>query len=153
MPWKRGKSKNNVLTILCPNLFRNESIPYNPIWQENWKNKFRESFPYNILISSLGTIIPEVQYKDICYELNYMRIAMNIDPDIFEMQNITGFYDFVRYPLQIVTGYAYISWDYEVLDPFFEHYNIIPIFSDMNFTWGWLDNETNLWTGGIGAVK
>ena len=141
------------MTILCPNQFRNESIPFNPIWQENWKNKLRESFPYRILISSLGTIIPEVPYKDICYELNYFRFAMNSEAYSFEIQNKTGFYDFARYSLSIVTGYAYINWDYEVLDPLFERYNIIPIISDMNYTWGWYDNETDLWTGGIGAVK
>ena len=78
---------------------------------------------------------------------------MNIEADVFELQNKTGFSDFLRYPVSITTGYAYIPWDYEALDPFFERNNIIPIMSDMNFTWGWYDDETKLWTGGIGAVN
>ena len=147
---KEGSS--DILKILCPNQFRNETLPLNPIQQENWKNKLRTANPYKISISRDGIVYPKIQYKDLCFELNYVRFAYNVEPDTFELQNKTGFTDFVRFPVSILTGWSLICWDYEILDPFFERFNIIPIYSDMNYTWGWYENETGLWTGGTGAV-
>ncbi len=151
VPWNR-RGSNKILTILCPKQFRNESIPFNPLYQEYWKNKIRDSFPYQMLISSDGTVFPEARYGDICYELNYVRVAANYDDDTFEMHNKTGFYDFVRYPVTPLTGDSSIAYEYELLDAFYLQFNVIPIISDMNYTWGWYDNETELWTGGVGAV-
>ena len=105
-----------------------------------------------MLISSDGTVFPEARYGDICYELNYVRVAANYDDDTFEMHNKTGFYDFVRYPVTPLTGDSSIAYEYELLDAFYLQFNVIPIISDMNYTWGWYDNETELWTGGVGAV-
>ena len=145
-----------MLTILCPNQFRNEKIPYNPIEQENWRNKIIPSIPYQLMISTDGIVFPEAKYKDICYELNYVRIAFNHEWDIFEFETTTnGFTDLIRYPhskRDRISDFSNIYWEYELMDPFFERWNIIPIYSDMNFTWGWYDDETGLWTGGSGAV-
>lgn len=146
-----------MLTILCPNQLRNEEIPYNPIEQENWKNRIIQSFPYQLMISSDGTVFPDAKYKDICYELNYVRIAFNAEKEIFGLKKTTdGFTDLIRYPhskRETISAWSNIYWEYEMMDPFFERWNIIPIYSDMNFTWGWLDDETGLWTGGTGAVR
>ena len=153
VPWNR-RGSNKILTILCPNHFRNESIPFNPLaQQEYWKNKIRDSFPYQMLISSDGTVFPEARYGDICYELNYVRVAANFEEGVIELHNKTGFYDFIRVPIDVQTGWSSICYEYEILDAFFERFNVIPIYSDMNYTWGWYDNETELWTGGVGAVS
>ena len=152
VPWKREGS-DRLLTILCPYQFRNESIPFNPIHQEYWKNKIRDSIPYQFLISIDGTVFPETQYQDICYEINYVRVAANFEEDSFELENKTGFIDILRPPPYITTGWSFIGWYYEVVDAFYVHFNVIPIYSDMNQTWGWYDNETEAWTGGVGAVS
>ena len=153
VPWKREGS-NRLLTILCPYQLRNESIPFNPINQEYWKNKIRDSIPYQFLISSDGTVFPETRYQDICYEINYVRVAANFEELAVELQNKTGFNDIVKWPTYIQTGLAdFIGYYYEVVDAFYVHFNVIPIYSDMNQTWGWYDNETEAWTGGVGAVS
>lgn len=109
------------------------------------------------MISSDGTVFPDAKYKDICYELNYVRIAFNAEKEIFGLKKTTdGFTDLIRYPhskRETISAWSNIYWEYEMMDPFFERWNIIPIYSDMNFTWGWLDDETGLWTGGTGAVR
>ena len=150
----KQRGSNNLLTLLCPYQFRNEKLPFNPIQQETWRNKILPSIPYQLLISSDGTVFPEAKYKDICYEINYLRVAVNIEEGIFEFaKNTTGFTDIERYPNEYhKTGFSNIIFEYEVLDIFFERFNIIPIYSDMNFTWGWYEEDTGLWTGGTGAV-
>ena len=104
------------------------------------------------MISSDGIVYPEARYGDICYEINYVRVAANWEEGSIEMHNKTGFWDFIRMPLNVQTGWSLIGFDYEMMDALYERYNVIPIYSDMNFTWGWYDNETELWTGGVGAV-
>ena len=103
-------------------------------------------------MSSDGTVFPETRYQDICYELNYVRVAANFEKNSLELENKDGFYDFLRPPPYIDHGYSFIGWYYEVVDAFYVHFNVIPIYSDLNQTWGWYDNETELWTGGVGAV-
>ena len=103
-------------------------------------------------MSSDGTVIPETKYQDICYELNYVRVAANFEKNSLELENKNGFYDFLRPAPYINSDYSFIGWFYEVVDAFFVHFNVIPIYSDLNQTWGWYDNETELWTGGVGAV-
>ena len=104
------------------------------------------------MISSDGKVFPEAQYRDLCYELNYVRIAANFEDENFEIHNKTGFYDIVRYDIDIRTGWSSICWEWEMMDALFLKHNVIPIYSDMNWNWGWYDNETELWTGGTGAV-
>ena len=104
------------------------------------------------MISSDGTVFPEARYEDICYELNYVRVAANWEEDSLEFHNKTGFWDFLRPPTYIATGWSSICWEREILDAFYQRFNVIPIYTDMNFTWGWYDNSTELWTGGVGAV-
>ena len=71
-----------------------------------------------------------------------MWVAANFEEDSFELENKTGFIDILRPPPYITTGWSFIGWYYEVVDAFYVHFNVIPIYSDMNQTWGWYDNET-----------
>ena len=105
------------------------------------------------MLSSDGKVFPEAQYRDICYELNYVRVAINFDEGSIGIHNKTNeFFDFIRIPIDVKTGWSSICYEWEVMDAFYVRHNVIPIYSDMNYTWGWYDNETELWTGGVGAV-
>ena len=42
---------------------------------------------------------------------------------------------------------------FEILKTFFSNYHITPIWTNCNYTWGWLDEETGHWTGAVGQVQ
>ena len=41
----------------------------------------------------------------------------------------------------------------EVLISFFSSQNLTPVWKNANFTWGWFDAETGLWTGACALVS
>ena len=60
----------------------------------------------------------------------------------------------VEYPANIIEGVDnYISWDFEILEIFFKTKNVIVYWINCNYTWGWIDDETERWTGAVGKVK
>ena len=59
-----------------------------------------------------------------------------------------------RFPVNPVTGlYSFIPWDWEILETFFLNNDIVPVWINCHFTWGWYDEEAGKWTGAVGKVS
>ena len=69
----------------------------------------------------------------------------------FEVDDETG--EMVRYPVDPVTTYSDIPFTWEILDSFFKNYNILPVWTNCHYTWGWYDEEAGKWTGAVGKVR
>ena len=86
------------------------------------------------------------------------RIAHNNEYDFFEIDEENGgAYGMVEYPIYVAYGFGFswgsnIAWEWEQLGTFLDQYKVVPTWIDCNYTWGWLEEETGLWTGLIGAV-
>ena len=78
-------------------------------------------------------------------KLFVLREIFRSAPDI--RRRITNFslYDNILYDS--------LSEDDEILSKFFLNYNIIINWIYCNYTWGWLDHETEKWTGAVGKVN
>ena len=59
----------------------------------------------------------------------------------------------VRYPQKVAVDFNPVTHEWEVQSMFFSLYNITPRWTNCNFTWGWLDNETDTWTGAVGMIE
>ena len=88
-------------------------------------------------------------WGDLCREKR-VNIAYNNDPGFFEVHE-TG--EMVQYPNNQGTLYSYIPWDWEIIQTFFKNYDIIPVWINCNYTWGWYDEESRKWTGAVGKVR
>ena len=99
-----------------------------------------------------GTTNDNIQYKDLCKEERHVRIAHNNDDGFFKVDNITNSMVEYEYHVPIVYEWGQISHEYEMLKSFFLKFNIKPTWINCNFTWGWFDDETGLWTGAVGQV-
>ena len=92
-----------------------------------------------------------LSFDDVCKE-KYVNVAYNNEPpDVFEVSNITG--KMLEYPVQPYVSYWNIALEWEIQAAFFESYNIKPLWLNANYTWGWLDNVTNQWTGAVGLIE
>ena len=113
----------------------------------------KERNHHKMMIFKNGTIIDDLQYKDLCKEEHHVRIAYNNNGGIFVIDNITN--TMVEYPhvWSIIEEDGYISYEFEVLGSFFLKFNIKPTWINCNYTWGLYDNETDSWTGAVGQVE
>ena len=86
----------------------------------------------------------------ICKE-KFAHVAYNNEPDVIYVSNITG--EMVKYPVENYVSFGNIARESEIQEEFFEHNNVKPIWLNANYTWGWLDNLTNQWTGACGMIE
>ena len=107
---------------------------------------------HKMMIFKNGTTKDHLQYKDLCKEEHQVRIAYNNEVDWFEIDNITN--SMVEYPhwKSVIEEAGYLSYEFEMFESFFLKHNIKPSWINCNYTWGWFDNETDLWTGAVGQV-
>ena len=89
-------------------------------------------------------------WGDLCREKR-VNIAYNNDPGAFEVDDETG--EMVRYPGRYPVTLSYIPWDWDILATFFRYYNIVPVWINCHYTWGWYDEESGKWTGAVGKVR
>ena len=114
-------------------------------------------FPYKLMMYNDGSVTNNVRYKNLCVERFAVSVAHNNEPTVFEVVN--GTLVDMREKMghlhgNLVGAYDYISEDDEVLSMFLiKNYNIIINWIDANYTWGWLDDETGMWTGAVGKVN
>ena len=52
-----------------------------------------------------------------------------------------------------VVSYSNLAREWEIQAVFFETNNINPLWVNANYTWGWLDNITDTWTGATGMIQ
>ena len=103
-----------------------------------------------LLLLKNATVNRNLGFDDVCKE-KYVYLAYNHEPDVFEVSNITG--EMVKFPIAAYLGYASVAYEWEIAAAFFETNNIKPVFLNCNYTWGWLDNVTNTWTGAVGMIE
>ena len=76
-----------------------------------------------------------------------IKVATNNEYEVFEV-NFNTMRDLIKYPME-----PGLCWDWEILDSFFQNYNLTPHFFDNNFTWGWYDEEIGSWRGAVEMVS
>ena len=110
-----------------------------------------------------GTEARNRKYQDVCPvtteaaepKKNEVRVAYNNEPGYFHVSNDTNtmkelplwnaLYESEQNPR--------VSYDWEMLRVFFDNNNLEPVWINTHFTWGWFDEETGSWTGGVGQVR
>ena len=62
--------------------------------------------------------------------------------------------DMVRYPVdpRRISTHSNI-YDYEILETFFRNHDIVPVWMNSHYSWGWYDEEAGKWTGAVGKVR
>ena len=104
---------------------------------------------HNVLISKE---IDYKSYKEICIlepkkvnlgfnEISYMTVENN---SLVHMPRDANYY------IHGIT--SRMSLDWEVLSKFFSIHNIEPSWLDCDWSWGWYDEELEVWTGCMGKV-
>ena len=87
-------------------------------------------------------------WGDLCREKR-VNIAYNNYRWIFGVNDETG--EMVRYP--VTPAFEAYIYDWEILDSFFNIHDIVPVWINCNFTWGWYDEGSGKWTGAVGKVR
>ena len=92
-------------------------------------------------------------WGDLCREKR-VNIAYNNEPNAFEVHE-TG--EMKKWPIsdsvKYIGLYSYNSYDWEILETFFQNHGIVPVWINCHYTWGWYDEESGRWTGALGKVR
>ena len=115
-----------------------------------------------VVITKDGTVRGNLKYKDYCphtkeaseQENHEITIAYNNDQWQFYVHNDTNtMKEFALWwTIKRSEKEPFVPRDWEILRMFFDNYNIEPTWINCHFTWGWFDEETGKWTGGVGKV-
>ena len=103
-----------------------------------------------LLLLKIAKVNRNLGFDDVCVE-KHVYVAYNNDWGYFEVSNITG--EMVKYQVMPMVAQNAVSWEWEIQAAFFKYNNIIPHWINCNFTWGWIDNTTNQWTGAVGLIE
>ena len=104
-----------------------------------------------LLLLKSAKVNRNLGFDDICVE-KHVHVAYNNDPpDIFLVSNITG--EMVKFPRNLIVTHNPVSYEWEIQEAFFKYNNITPHWINCNYTWGWIDNVTNKWTGAVGLIE
>ena len=103
-----------------------------------------------LLLLKNATVNWNLVFNDVCKEKHVIVSYIN-QPGTFEVSNITG--DMVKYPVLPYMSYYNMAHEWEIQAAFFETNNIKPLWVNANYTWGWLDNITDTWTGAVGLIE
>ena len=110
-----------------------------------------ENIKKHILFNN-GSSHSNIGYNDMCQKTppHHIRIAYNNEEKFFKLDNNTQ--QMVQIPVYPTQVYSQISWDWEILENFFDKLNIKPTWTYSNQVWGVLNKESNSWTGSVGKV-
>ena len=108
-----------------------------------------------LLLLKSAAVNSNLSFDDVCKD-KHVLVAYNNEPEVFEVSNITG--DMVTtgwpwYSVRPVLRWLPIAWEWELQAAFFKYNNITPHWINANYTWGWLDNTTNQWSGAVGLIQ
>ena len=132
------------------------------MYYPQYKNGIRYTFTlqcpnldHQLTLSLLldATVRGDIHYYDVCKVADSVIIAFNrrshVSVDV-ESQRIMNEYPRVK----PVKGWrSSISYSWEIINSFLDHYSLTPTWIDCDYTWGWLDEETGTWTGAVGKVR
>ena len=115
-----------------------------------------------LIMTKDGTEARNRKYQDVCpvateaaEPKNEVRVAYNNEPLTFLVNNDTN--TMKEFPLWVPLHESeqapYIPGDWEILKIFFDNNNLQPVWINTDYTWGWYDEETGSWTGGVGQVR
>ena len=116
---------------------------------------------HKLMIFHDGTVNRNLKYKDVCPvaelesepEYHNINIAYNNYPGWFHVDDTNTMEEYpLSKTLKISKNHIQISFSWEILKLFFNHFNIIPSWINCNQTWGWIDEDTGKWTGAVGKV-
>ena len=91
--------------------------------------------PHKLIMYEDGTVGHNIRYQDICSDKYAVRIAYFYSEDVVNNSLVvrknykSGHGDFVG-----IYTYTSIPYNYEIMAPFLENYNIIVNWTDCNFT-------------------
>ena len=115
-----------------------------------------------LVMTKDGTEARNRKYQDVCpvtieaaEPKNEVRVAYNNDDPYFRVNDDTNTmkeYPLWR-PLHESEQTPYVPRDWEMLRIFFDNNNIEPTWINTHYTWGWFDEETGSWTGGVGQAR
>ena len=103
-----------------------------------------------LLLLKNATVKWNLGIDNVCKE-KHVIVAYNNQPGVWGVSNITG--EMVKYPVAPYISYWNIAYEWEIQAVFFENNKIMPTWLNANYTWGWLDNVTNTWTGAVGMIE
>ena len=103
-----------------------------------------------LLLQKIATVNMNLGFDDVCKE-KIAYAAYNNEPWVFEVSNITG--EMVKYKLDPTVGIDNVAFEWEIQTAFLEYNNIKNHWINCNYSWGWLDNVTNEWTGAVGLIE
>ena len=116
-----------------------------------------------LVMTKDGTEARNRKYQDVCPvtteaaepKKTEVRVAYNNDGTLFRVNNDTNtMKEFPLWrPLYESEQHTYVPRDWEILKIFFDNNNIEPTWINTHYTWGWYDEETGSWTGGVGQVR
>ena len=131
------------------------------MYYPQYKNGIRYTFTLqcpnldNLLTLSLfhdATVHGDIHYHDVCKVADTVNIAYNNIPDIYEVDHDNQTV-LKEPPIEPMEGWSNIPFDWEIIQPFLDHYSLTATWIDCNYTWGRLDEETGTWTGALGKVR
>ena len=123
-----------------------------------------------LLLLKNATVNRNLGFDDVCKE-KYVIVAYNNEGPTFKVSNITGSArgsddvtgekmditvskgEMVEYPLRGFVNYYNLAHEWEIQAAFFATNNIKPIWLNANYSWGWLNDTTGLWSGACGMIQ
>ena len=104
----------------------------------------------SLLLLKNATVNWNLGFNDVCKEKK-VTIAYNNQRGQFKVSDTTG--NMVKWLVKPYVRHKNMAWEWEIQAAFFETNNIKPTWLNCNYTWGWLDDVTNTWTGAVGMIE
>ena len=118
---------------------------------------------HELIMTKDGTEARNLKFQAVCHVVKEaaepkkqeVRVAYNNEhPNFHVLSETNTMKEFALWwTLYRAKQHPFVSKDWEMLKIFFDNNNIEPIWINCNYTWGWFDEESDSWTGGVGQVR
>ena len=134
------------------------------MYYPHYKNGIRYTLTFTLQCPNQGhqltlsllhdaTVRSDIHFYDVCTVAGgKVTIAFELELDNFEVDNETQ--TIKEFPVGPVDGwYSQIPWEFEIINPFLDHYSLTPTWIYCEEISGIFDDETGAWTGAVGKVR